>query len=260
MKIAISGKGGTGKSTISAALALILAKKNFKVLALDTDPDANLAQSLGIPIEEQKKIIPISKQIELIEERTGAKVSSYGQVFKLNPEVSDIADKYSTKYNGVSLIVLGAVKSGGGGCACPENILIRALVTDLILFKDDFLIMDMEAGIEHLGRAPVSGVDILVIIVEPGQKSIDSAIRIIGMAHEIGLKNIKIIANKIKNNEDLLFVKNALKDPEFIGDFQYSENIIKSDRNGVSVIDGLSDSEYKSIENMLEKILKEKRK
>ncbi len=137
MKIAITGKGGVGKSTLSAALTLLLTENENKVLVIDADPDANLAGALGMPQELQNSIVPISKQTELIEERTGAKVNQYGQMFKLNPEVSDISDTYATLYKGIPLLVLGAVRRGGGGCACPENILLRALVRDLILHKDE---------------------------------------------------------------------------------------------------------------------------
>jgi len=202
MKIAISGKGGVGKSTLAAALALLMAEKKRKVLALDTDPAANLANAIGIPADIRNKIIPISKQKSLIEERTGAKVKQYGQMFKLNPEVSDIADKYAVNYNGVSLIVVGAIEKGGSGCACPESVLIRALVTNLVLHRNEALIMDMEAGVEHLGRATASGVDGMIIVVEPGQRSIDCAKAIIGMAHDIGLKKLHIVANRVTCHED----------------------------------------------------------
>ncbi|MDR0308836.1 MAG: AAA family ATPase, partial [Coriobacteriales bacterium] len=146
-KIAITGKGGVGKSTLAAALALLISRRGGEVLAFDSDPDANLAQALGISHAEQAKIVPISKQIELIEERTGAKVNQYGQVFKLNPEVHDVADKLAYKKENIALLVLGAIKAGGSGCACPENTFARALTTDLVLNKNQILIMDMEAGI-----------------------------------------------------------------------------------------------------------------
>ena len=149
MKIAVSGKGGVGKSTIAASIALLLAQRGQRVLALDADPDANLAAAMGYSpgIPGVAEITPISAEIALIEERTGAKVNAYGQVFKLNPEVSDVAGKLAVKHKGVELLVLGAVKRGGSGCACPENVFIKALVTDLVLYKSETLIMDMEAGI-----------------------------------------------------------------------------------------------------------------
>jgi CO dehydrogenase maturation factor len=237
MKIAVSGKGGVGKSTIAGALALHFARKGHKVLALDADPDANLARALGIPDEERAKIVPISRQIALIEERTGAKVKQYGQVFKLNPEVSDVADGYAYSFQGISLLVLGAVKSGGSGCACPENTFIRALVTDLVLFKDETLIMDMEAGIEHLGRATSSGVDLMLVVVEPGQRSIDSARTILRMAGEIGLKNVALIGNKAANPQDEAFIRSSLSGFNLLTILPYSESVRQADREGRSVLD-----------------------
>ncbi len=250
MKIAISGKGGVGKSTLAAALSLLIADKGKKVLAVDADPDANLASALGISNEEQKKIIPISKQAKLIEERTGAKVKQYGQIFKMNPEVSDIADNFAYDHKGVALLVLGAVKKGGSGCACPENVLIRALVSDLILHKDETLIMDMEAGIEHLGRATAEGVDIMIVVIEPGQRSVDSAKSVLRMADEIGLKNIKLVANKVDGPEDEKFIKDAFPDHEFLGIIPYSNDIRQNDRDRQSPLDNLSPdtlSQFKTI-------------
>ncbi|MDR3551831.1 MAG: AAA family ATPase [Clostridia bacterium] len=237
MKIAVSGKGGVGKSTIAGVLALSLAKQGGRVLALDSDPDANLASALGITHAEQEKIVPISKQIELIEERTGAKVSQYGQVFKINPDVSDVADKYAYTHNGVSLLVLGAVRVGGGGCACPENTFIRALVTDLVLHKNETLIMDMEAGIEHLGRATSQGVDMMIVVVEPGQRSVDCANTILRMTKEIGLKKVVLVGNKVANAADEAFIRSSLPGQEFLTVLPYSNAIRSADRDGFSVLD-----------------------
>lgn len=255
MKIAISGKGGVGKSTLAAALALLMARRGRNVLAVDADPDANLAAALGIPIEKQKEIIPISHQIALIEERTGAKVKQYGQIFKLNPQVSDIADNYATRHQGVSLLVLGAVEQGGSGCACPENVLIRALVTDLVLYKDDALVMDMEAGVEHLGRATARGVNTMIVVIEPGQRSIDSAARVIRMAGEIGLTNLQFVANKVDNPADEQFIRDAFPDHDLLGIIPYSEEIRRNDRNGLSVLDGMSKEMIARFEGILEKLL-----
>lgn len=256
MKIAISGKGGVGKTTLAAALAILMARQGKKVLAIDADADANLAAALGLQEAEQHKIIPVSEQVALIEERTGAKVKQYGQIFKLNPEVSDIADNYATKIGNIALLVLGAVEQGGSGCACPENVLIRALVTDLILYKDDILIMDMEAGVEHLGRATAQGVDTMIIVVEPGQYSIDSAFRVIRMANEIGLKNIRLVANKVKGKDDEEFIRKAFSDHNLLGIIPYSEEIRLSDRTGNSILDHISNELMSNFENILDKITK----
>jgi CO dehydrogenase maturation factor len=254
MKIAISGKGGVGKSTLAAALALIMAQRGQKVLAVDADPDSNLAAYLGISREKQKRIVPISRQVALIEERTGAKVNQYGQIFKLNPEVSDIADRYAVVHEGVALLVLGAVEKGGSGCACPENVLLRALVADLVLYKNEALVMDMEAGVEHLGRGTASGVDKMIVVLEPGQRSIETAQRVIRMATEIGLKNFQFVANKITGAEDENFIRNAFPKNRLLGIIPYSEEIRLADRTGRSVLDGLSEGMRTKFTSILEQL------
>jgi CO dehydrogenase maturation factor len=254
-KLAVSGKGGVGKSTLAAALALLMAKQGQKVLAIDADPDANLASCLGISVENQQEIVPISRQVKLIEERTGAKVKQYGQIFKLNPEVSDIADKYAFNHRGVALLVLGAVQQGGSGCACPENILLRALLTDLVLYKNETVVMDLEAGVEHLGRATAKGVDIMIIVIEPAQNSIDSAHRIIRMADEIGLQRIEFVANKVMNFDDESYIQNAFPGQKILGSIPYSTEIRNADRAGITVPDGLTGDLAEKFEKIVQKLV-----
>ncbi|MBD3391400.1 MAG: AAA family ATPase [Chitinivibrionales bacterium] len=236
-KIAISGKGGVGKSTLAGALALLMARRGMRVLAVDADPDANLASALGMPEELQKSIVPIAKQRALIEERTGAKVRQYGQIFKMNPDVSDVAARFATAHSGVALLVLGAIEGGGTGCACPENVIIRTLMAELVLRADEAVIMDMEAGIEHLGRATAHGVDTMVVVVEPGQRSIDSAQKILAMAGEIGLRSVRFVANKVMDASDKTYIQKNLPSHDILGTLPYSDQLRRGDRNGLSVLD-----------------------
>ena len=252
-----SGKGGVGKTTITAALALTFAENNMNVLVVDADPDANLASALGVLSSAQSGIPTIAAEKALIEERTGAKLKEYGQIFKLNPEVSDIKDSYAYIHRGVSLLVLGAIEGGGTGCACPESSLLRALVQDLVLHKNDLLLMDMEAGIEHLGRATARGVDIFLVVVEPGQRSVDSVKRITEMARQIGIENIAVIANRIRTADDERFIRDSLPGMEIIGTVPFSERLMESDRDGRSVTDGMGE-EMKRIFSELAKTLQQK--
>ena len=254
MKLAISGKGGVGKSTLAAALALLLTRNGTRVLAVDADPDANLASALGIPAGLQKNIIPISQQIALIEERTGAKVKSYGQMFKLNPDVADVAERCAFMFDDVALLVLGAIDKGGAGCACPESVFIRALVSDLILQKDDALIMDMEAGVEHLGRATARGVDAMIIVVEPGLRAIECARRIISMSADIGLTRVKLVANKVTNADDERFIRGAFPSHELLGAIPFSALFGAADRRGESVLTGLDDDLTRIFVDILQKV------
>ena len=205
MKIAISGKGGVGKTTLAALLAKAYVRDGQKVLAIDADPDANLGQTLGFP--DFARITPIVEMGQLIEERTGAKPGTVGQFFKLNPKVDDIPDKYFVEDKGIRLMLMGTVRSGGSGCTCPENAFLKTLLLHLLLERKDVVILDLEAGIEHLGRGTAQGVDALIIVVEPGKRSINTAHKIKKLAEDLKIKNLFLVGNKIRHKEDEEFIK-----------------------------------------------------
>jgi CO dehydrogenase maturation factor len=230
MKIAISGKGGVGKTTLASLIIKNFADRGNKVLAIDADPDANLAGALGI--EHPEDIIPISQMKELIEERTESKVGSMGSFFKLNPHVSDLPEKLSVQKGNIRVMVMGGVKRGGGGCVCPESVMLKTLITHLILARDEVVVLDMEAGIEHLGRGTASSVNKLIVVVEPGKRSIETAHQIKKLAQDLGLKNIVLVGNKVRNEQDKEFLIRQLPGFTFLGFLPYNNQIIEADLEG----------------------------
>ncbi len=235
MKIAVSGKGGVGKTTFSSLLIRTLDEQGKHVLAIDADPDANLAAAIGLPNAED--IVPIAEMKDLIFERTEAKPGSIGGFFKLNPKVDDLPDVLSKKLGNIKLMRLGGVKKGGAGCICPESTLLKALVTHIVLARNEVVVMDMEAGIEHLGRGTAQAVDRLIVVVEPGRRSIDTAGHIKKLASEIRLNQISVIGNKIRGPKDEEFLKKNLSDFDFLGFLPYDEPLIEADLNGISPYD-----------------------
>ncbi len=241
LKVAFGGKGGVGKTTVTSLLARCLAARNEKnVIAIDADPVTNLAAGLGIP--EDEPITPISELTELIAERTGAEPGTMGGFFTLNPKVDDIPDRFSLERDGVKLLVMGTVKSGGSGCICPESTILKALMTHLVLYRDDIVLMDMEAGVEHLGRATSSSVDALVIIVNPGARSRVAAAQIKKLGSDIGIKNIIILGNRVRNEEDKSLIRNTLPEFDILGFLPEMDEIVQADRDGVRPFENIEDA------------------
>ena len=235
MKLAISGKGGVGKTLLASMLSKIFAESGYSVIAIDADPDANLAATLGFPNPEQ--ITPISEMSDLIEERTGARPGQSAPYFRLNPKVDDIPEKYALKQNGIRLMRMGRLKRGGTGCYCPENALLRALLTHLLVARNEVVILDMEAGIEHLGRGTAGAVDKLIVVVEPGRRSIETAHNIEKLAEEIGLQNVAVVGNKVRSQSDKEFLISSLPGFEFLGFIPYDQAIVDADLANLSLLD-----------------------
>ena len=254
LKLAISGKGGVGKSTLAAMFAHLAVADGLRVLAIDADPDANLAAALGMTAAERQGIVPLAQRRALIEARTGAKVKQYGQMFKLNPDVADLAASEATEFRGVHLLVLGAIESGGSGCACPESVLLRSLLVDVVLYKDDCVILDFEAGLEHLGRATAQGVDLMLTVVEPGQRSIETAAAVRRMASEIGIRRFAVIGNKVVGDVDRRFLEQNVPAAELLGCVPLSETIRRADRDGVPLIDVMEPALRTSLRGLWEQM------
>ncbi len=220
---------------MASLLAKLFAQSNYSVIAIDADPDANLAAALGFP--DAEKVIPISEMTDLIEERTGAKPGQSAPFYKLNPKVDDIPDKYALELNGVRLMRMGRLKKGGSGCYCPENSMLQALMNHLIIARNEVVIMDMEAGLEHFGRGTASMVDKLIVVVEPGRKSIETALNIKKLAAEIGLKNLAVVGNKVRNESDREFLIKNLPDFTFLGFIPYDQAVVEADQTNESPLD-----------------------
>lgn len=250
MKLAITGKGGTGKSTVAGILAHYFNRDGYTVLAVDADPDANLGSAIGVPYEKASSVMPISEQRELIKARTGANPGQFGQLFKMNPTVNDIPDKFWVDFQGIKLLVMGAVRKGGSGCACPENILLKSLLSEIILNRDEVVIVDMEAGIEHLGRATARSIDKMLIIVEPSLRSIRTAQTIMKLAKEIGIQNFGIIGNKIQEEDQKPWIKKQFNQNMILGMISYSEIIRETDLSEqplIELLDEKSKAEFNEI-------------
>jgi len=237
MKLAITGKGGVGKTTLAALLAQAYADAGRQVLAVDADPSPCLAGALGFPEDLRSRLSPISEMDDLIYERTGAKPGTTGGFFTLNPRVDDIPDRFSVLHRNVRLLEMGAVDIGGSGCICPESALLKTLFTHLLFRKDDVLILDMYAGVEHLGRATVDFVDAMLVVVEPTRRSLGTAAQIKKLANDIGLTRLWLVGNKVRSKEEASFLEEQTPGLPLLGVLPADLAVQEADRLGIAVYD-----------------------
>jgi CO dehydrogenase maturation factor len=253
MKIAIAGKGGVGKTTLSGVMARYLAEKGYTVLAIDADPDANLASALGFPPELLKDVTPLAEMTPLVEERTGSKKGTFGGVFKLNPKVDDLPDTYSVTHHGVKLLVVGNIPQAEGGCFCPENVLLKGLLHHILVGRNEVVIIDMEAGLEHLTRGSTKHVDAFVIVVEPGQRSIATAHQIWRLAKDLGVQRVYGVGNKVASPDDRTLIEEGLSEIPIVGYLSFNQKVIEADKRGISPYD-LNGAIKKEVKAIIERL------
>lgn len=233
MKIAVSGKGGVGKTTLTSLLAHHYAALGCPVLAIDADPSPCLGPALGFPADKLLELVPIAEMRELIAERTGTTLGeAAGNFFKLNPRVSDLPDRFSQVHQGIRLLLLGAVQQGGSGCICPASALLKQLVRHVMLQRDEVVLLDLYAGVEHLGRGTAESVDVMLAVAEPTHRSLRTVMQIKVLAADIGIDNLLLVGNKATSANDLAFFHDNAPDIPVIGCLSASAEVAVADRSG----------------------------
>jgi len=252
MKVAISGKGGVGKTTVSATLAKLFAASHKKVYAVDADPDACLAAAVGIPDEQITNLKPLVDMKELVERKS----AGGGAFFSLNPDVDDVLEEYSIPLGNIRFLRMGGIKQGGTACYCRENSFLNALVSGLLWDKESAVILDMGAGIEHLTRGTARSVDIMLVVIEPSKNSVNTARLVKQLATELGIKKVKFVGNKIRNDKEKEFILKHFDDNEVLGFIPFDDEIWESSMESGPAA-RLGGELYKSMKEIHEKLLRE---
>ena len=240
-RIAVAGKGGVGKTTATSILGRLWGREGRPTILVDCDPSTNLASALGIEVDVRSERTPLACDHDLVEDRVGVRPGkSYGQMFRLNPDVEDILETYGMEgADGTTLLTLGTISTGGSGCFCPESALLKALMRHLVFKRDEIIIMDMAAGVEHLGRGTAEKVDLMLIIVEPGARSVDTAMQVQHLGEDLGIKRNAAIFNKVPEGVDLSVLERRLEDHGIVvlGQLPFDSALIDADMLDVAVMD-----------------------
>ena len=237
MKLAITGKGGVGKTTLTSLLAFHYAAQGRAVLAIDADPSPCLGAALGFSRDQLARLKPIAEMEELIYERTGAQPGTFGGYFKLNPRVDDIPDQFVVTHRGIKLLELGAVEKGGSGCICPESVLLKQLVSHILLQRGEVVLMDMYAGVEHLGRATADAVNAMIVVAEPTARSLAAAAQIKTLAADIGLPQLFLVGSKVQSGDDRAYIESHSPGLHVLGHLPYAPQVQAADREGKAAHD-----------------------
>ena len=238
MKIAVTGKGGVGKTTLTSLLAYSYVDLGYQVLAIDADPSPCLGAALGFPQDLIDGLKPIAQMEVLIYERTGAQPGTVGGYFKLNPRVDDLPDRFSALHRGIRLLELGAVEMGGSGCICPESAILRTLITHILLRRNELVLLDMYAGVEHLGRATADAVDAMVVVVEPTARSLGTAAQIKKLAEDLKLARLYLVGSKVQGDSDRDFITQGSPGLPVLGFLPDDPHVREADRQGIAVYVG----------------------
>jgi len=238
MKVVVAGKGGSGKTTLAGTLARIFAARGYSVIAVDSDPSMNLHTSLGL-----ENPTPVIQLKDLISQRA---VVGEG-IYSLNPKVDDIPERFAAEGENLRLLVMGTVEEGGQGCICPESTFLRALLRHLVLKREEVLILDTEAGFEHLGRKVAENFDLMLVVVEPSMKAVETAKQIIKLARDIGVKRLYGIANKVASEEQKKLLEEQL-DIELLDTIPFDDSVVQGDMKNIPLVEQEGSKALKRIE------------